>query len=324
MSGRRQTLRFERVRSFGRIMSDTRGFIRDNFVVFFKTMLFMVGPIVLLTCTLESFYQINLFKGDDINEGFNRLGSYIAINSIISQARWAINGLVTVVVVSHFIRVYREKGEGKFDISDVGRSVRKDFFGTLLAFIVMLLAVTIVALVIGYTMYGLAEISVGGFILIMLAGSVAYLLIRFPFWYYVFSVFFARTSGPKNINVFSGMGLAAKVFSGNWWITWVTFFCMWLILYLLGMAISLPAKMAGYILELFSIDLSQDSPDFRLLQTVLTSVGEFARTIVNSVFCISVALQFFSLKEKEDGEGTKELIEEIGTKNDDDGIELTY
>lgn len=324
MSGRRQTLRFERVRSFGRIMSDTRGFIRDNFVVFFKTMLFMVGPIVLLTCTLESFYQINLSNGDDISESFNRLGSYIAINSILSQTRWAINGLVTVVVVSHFIRVYREKGEGKFDISDVGRSIRKDFFGTLFAFIMMLLIVTVVALIIGYTMYGLAEVSVGGFVMIMLAGSVAYLLIRFPFWYFVFSVFFARTSGPKNRNVFSGMGLAGKVFSGNWWMTWVIFFCMWLILYLLGFAISLPAKMAGYILQLFSIDLSADSPDYRLLQTVLTSVGEFARTIVNSVFCISVALQFFSLKEKEDGEGTNELIEEIGTKNDDDGIELTY
>lgn len=324
MSGRQQTVRLERVRTFGRVLTDTRNMVRDNFAVFFKTILFMAGPFVLLTCALESFYSINIFSRNTFESGGNRMGSYLMMNHILWQLRWAINGFVIAVIVSHFIKVYREKGQGKFDFNDVGRSIRKDFAGIFLAVLVLFGGVVLLAIVIGYLMYGLSEVSVGGAIAFFFAGWLAYILIRYPFWYFVFSVLVARTTREKPMNVISAMGLAGKAMSGNWWMTWVIFFVMWIILWLLGFAISLPAELAGNILKLFSITDFEATDDYKLLITVLTSIGEFAKTIVSSVFCVSVALQFYSLKEKLDGEGTKKLVDTIGTNNDDDGIELTY
>jgi hypothetical protein len=323
MSEAQAPLRFERVRSFGRIFGDTRKFIRENFSVFFRTILFLVGPVALLTCSLNIFFQVNLAGPDEMLQ-FNRMGSYLALNAIYTQLRWAINGLVTAIVISHFVKVYREKGQGKFEVGDVTRSIFKDFFGNLLSFVVVFFSIALISTVLGYIIYGLANVSVGAATLMIFAGLLAYFLIRFPFWYFVFSIFIARTSETKNLNVFNAMGKAGSVFSGSWWNTWVIFFCMWLILTLIGLAISMPATIIDWIAKLMSIRLDENSADMKLLTTILLSLGEFAKTIINSVMCVTVALHFYGLKERQDGEGTKEIVETIGSRTDDDEADYTW
>jgi hypothetical protein len=324
MNRRPAQLRFDQVRTFGRIMADTRTLVRNNFVVFFKTMLFIVGPFVLLTCTLETFYQIEQAENIDSYGGGGGMGSYIASNYVFMQFRWVINGMITALVVSHFVKVYKEKGDDRFDVNDVGRSLIKDFFGSMLAIIVMFAIVAAISALIGYIIYGMTETSLGFAGLMIFAGFVGYILLRFPFWYFVFSTFVARQSEAKPVNIFTGIGISGRVFSGNYWKTWVIFFVMWIILALIGMFISLPAQLLGSMLKLMSLNPMQMESDYKLLQAILMSIGEFAKTMVNSVFCISVALHFFSLKEQLDGEGTKKLVDSIGSKQDDDGIELTY
>jgi hypothetical protein len=324
MTGRRQALRFERVRNFGRIMSDTRHFVRENFVVFFKTILLLGGPFILLTCALQTYYQVNLVSPTDDFPAANKIGSYLALTKIYHEARWALNGFVIAIIVSHFIRVYKEKGPGHFDTNDVTRSVAKDIFGNLLAFVILFFAVTLVSFVLGYIMYGLANISLGAAIGLLFAAGLGYFLLRFPFWYFVYSVFFARTSGPKPVNVFTALGTAGRVFSGNWWTTWVICFIMWLILYLLGIAVSFPVEISKMLAQLFSYNIDENSTDWKTVQTVLGTLSEFAKTIINSVFCVTIGLHFYSLKEKADGEGTKKIVDSIGMKNEDEGIEYTY
>jgi hypothetical protein len=322
MNRSQEQLRFDRVRTFGRVMADTRSFVRDNFSAFFKTILFVVGPFILLTCTLESFYKI---QNETTFFGDGAFAEYLAGTFIIHQLRWVINGIITAMAVSHFIKVYREKGSERFDANDVGASIGRDILGNLLALIMMLIIVVLLSTLIGYIIYGLAEVNAGLAALLIGVGFVVYFLVRFPVWYFIFSVFMARTTEKKTINVFAAIGEAAKVFSGAYWKTWVIFFVMWLILYLIGTLISLPAEVLSSVLTMLTIDSFLESSDeYKMLQAILLSVGEFAKTIVNSVFCISVALHFYSLKEQTDGQGTKELVDTIGTKTDDDGVELTY
>lgn len=323
MSEAQAPLRFERVRSFGRVFGETRRFIRENFSVFFRTILFLVGPVALLTCSLNVFFQVNLL-GPNETPQFNRMGSYLALSTIYTQLRWGINGFITAIVVGHFVKVYREKGQGKFEVNDVTRSIFKDFFGNLLAFIVIFFSVALISTVLGYIIYGMANVSIGAAVLMIFAGWTAYILVRFPFWYFVFSIFIARTSEKKNLNVFAATGKAASLFSGSWWSTWVIFFCMWLILYIVGTAISMPASIIAMIAQMSSIQLDENSADMKLLTTVLLSLGEFAKTIINSVMCVTVALHFYSLKEKRDGEGTKKIVETIGTKTDDDEADYDW
>jgi hypothetical protein len=62
----------------------------------------------------------------------------------------------------------------------------------------------------------------------------------------------------------------------------------------------------------------------KLITNVLLSLGEFAKTIINSIFCVTVALHFYGLKEKLDGEGTKQYVGLIGSKTDDDEADYTW
>ncbi|CAN5848886.1 hypothetical protein BH11BAC7_BH11BAC7_18760 [soil metagenome] len=323
MSEAQAPLRFERVRSFGRIFGETRKFIRENFSVFFRTILFLAGPIALLTCSINIFFQVNLL-GPEASPGLNRMGSYLALSTIYSQVRWGINGLITAIVVSHFVKVYREKGQGKFDVNDVTRSIFKDFFGNVLSLVVMFFSIALISAVLGYIIYGLASTSISAAVLLIFAGWLAYVLVRFPFWYFVFSVFIARTSEKKNLGIFAAVGRAGSIFSGNWWSTWVIFFCIWLILYIVGTAISMPATIIAMIAQLTSYTVDENSANMKLLTTVLLSLGEFAKTIINSIMCVTVALHFYSLKEKRDGEGTKKIVEIIGSKTDDDEADYTW
>jgi hypothetical protein len=272
---------------------------------------------------LQIFYAVN-YNTEDGGPDISRLGTYIAENQIYSQMRWAINGFITAIVVSHFVKVYREKGNGKFEVSDVSKSILRDFVGNTLAFIILFFAVALVSVILFYVIYSLAQISITAAILIFFSLGLAYFLLRFPFWYFVFSVFVARTSSVKNLNVFAAMGLAGRVFSGKYWLTWVIMFCMWMLLYIVGTCIAMPASILAGVAQLSSLTISEKSVDYRLIESILLSLAEFGKTIVNSIFCLSVALHFYGLKERVDGEGTKQVVEMIGTKNEDEGIELTY
>lgn len=323
MNQKELPLKFEQIRTFGKVFADTRKLIRENFTVFFKTMLFLVGPIALFTCTIHTFYQVNII-GDD-GADWSHIGSYVAASTIYTQLRWLINGLVTAVVVSHFIKVYREKGPGKFDVNDVTRSLFSDFGGSLLTALLMLIFVSVLSIALAGLIYGVATLSPAAGIFLLVVGYLGYFLVRFPFWYFVYGVFHARFAEPGNKNPFNAMQLHARGLSGNWWFTWMVFFCMWIMLMALGYIISLPAEVLGMASGIYDFDpMSNKDIDWKLVESILTSLGEFARTMIYTVFSAAIALHFYGLKEKKDGKGTMEMLEQIGNTKDDDHIELTY
>lgn len=323
MNQKELPLKFEQIRTFGKVFSDTRKLIRENFAIFFKTMLFLVGPVVLLTCTVHTFYETNIIGNDDFD--WDRIGSYMASGVIYTQLRWLINGLVTSMVVSHFVKVYKEKGPGKFDVNDITRSLLRDFGGSILTFLLIFAIVAVCSIVLAAFLFGVTNLSFGAGVFFILVCYLGYFLVRFPFWYFMYSVFFARHADPKNRNPFVALRFSASVLGGSWWLTWIIFFCMWALLAVLGGVISLPAEILAMVAQLSTFDPTQNSDiDWKLVQSVLTSLGEFAKTLINSVFCAAIALHFYSLKEKKDGKGTMEMLAQIGVKNDDDHIELTY
>jgi hypothetical protein len=323
MNQKELPLKFEQIRTFGKVFADTRTLIRENFIVFFKCILFLVGPIALFTCTMHQFYKVNII-GDD-GADWSHIGSYVAASTIYTQLRWVINGLVTAIVVSHFIKVYREYGPGKFEVHDVTKSIAKDFGGSIITAIVVLIGVTVISIVVAGLIFGVAQLSPAGGVMLIALGFVGYVLVRFPFWYFVYSIFHARLSSEKKLNPFNGIALAAKMFSGNWWFTWVVFACMWAMLMGLGYLVSLPAELFGDFVSLYDYDLyHNENIDWKLVESILTSLAEFARTLIYSVSCAAVALHFYSLKERKDGQGTMEMLEQIGKNKDEDHIELTY
>lgn len=323
MNQKELPLKFEQIRTFGQVFSDTRKLIRENFSVFFRTMLFLVGPFALLTCTLQTFYEVKIIGAH--SHSWYDLDSYGDASTIYKQLRWILNGLLTAVVVSHFMKVYREKGPGKFDVNDVTKSIFRDFGGSFVTALLVLIAVVIVAAVLLGLLYGVGQLSPGAGVLFVVLASIGYVLLRFPMWYFAYGLFHARFAEPGRKNPFSALQLAGRVFAGNWWSTWAIFFVLWLLLSVIGYVISLPENILSMMSNVWHFDPTKNTDiDWKLVESILTSIGEFARTLIYSVFSAAIALHFYSLKEKNDGMGTTELLEQIGTNKEDDNIELTY
>ena len=83
---------------------------------------------------------------------------------------------------------------------------------------------------------------------------------------------------------------------------WVLMFVMWLIVQLIGSAVSMPAQIIGMIAQMASYNIDEQSTDWKMIETVLMSLGEVMKTIIGSVAMITMALQFYNLKEKNDGQ----------------------
>lgn len=323
MAQKELPLKFEQVRSFGKVFADTRKLIRENFAVFFKTMLFLVGPIALFTCTIHTFYEVNII-GDNGAE-WSELGSYTAAPTIYKELRWLINGLVTAVVVSHFMKVYREKGPGKFEVNDITKSILKDFGGSALTAFLMLIFVSVLSIALMGIIYGVAQLSPAAGIFLIVVGYIGYILMRFPFWYMTYGVFHARFAEPGRKNPFSALQLVIKTTGGNWWFTWAVFFCMWVLLMGMGYLVTVVGEYLPMISDIVDYDIRNNSDiDWKLVDSILQSIAEFARTMIFTVFSATIALHFYGLKERKDGAGTMEMLEQIGKTTDDDHIELTY
>src|ERR1044072_2603940 len=194
MAQKELPLKFDQIRTFGQVFADTRKLIRENFSVFFRAMLFLVGPVALFTCTIHTFYEVNII-GDDGGE-WSQIGSYTAASTIYTQLRWFINGLVTAVVVSHFIKGYREKGPGKFDVNDITASLFRDFGGSFLTAMMMLVFVSILSIAVAGLIFGIARLSPAAGIFLIVLGYLGYFVLRFPLWYLVDSVFDVRFAVP--------------------------------------------------------------------------------------------------------------------------------
>jgi hypothetical protein len=78
------------------------------------------------------------------------------------------------------------------------------------------------------------------------------------------------------------------------------------------------------ILDLFLFKKEFDTVTTKMIDTIFTTVGEFARTLVNSVFCIAVGIHFYSLKEHLFGDTITEQLNQIGHTKPDDNVEYMY
>lgn len=330
MSSNRGAFRLERVRSFGAVFNDTKRILRENLSAFLGVLVLIIGPVVLTTTTLNVYYINYLFDGKEFYE-FENFGSYIGFRSLLSQSTSLFNGLFAALVISHFLKVCREKGSGRFSVSDVSYSLRKDAGTAIIQFVLLLVLCAALGICITAILIWMASESSGGVAgLIIFFGAVGYMLLRYPFWHIVFSIFMARgstTGAPGNTQRpgwFESFSLATTVMSGQWWRTWAVMFCMWALLMAVGYLITITSSFGSQILDMFGLQTSFDEVTQTLINTIFQIVSDFARTLVNCVFCVAVGLHYYSLKEFKFGYTITEQLNKIGNNSTDEDVELSY
>ncbi|WP_179352006.1 hypothetical protein [Winogradskyella vidalii] len=286
-------IEFRKERDFSSILSDTFGFIRNEFKPFIKTIFNIAGPAIIIFMTTLAAY--NYVSGDMFN--FSTFGQpdYSSSN-IILVAVTAICYLIAAIVAYIFsvsaalfyIKDYVEH-KGVVDPIAVKNNVHQSFwsfFGlSFLKGITIIIATMLCVLPVLYAMVPMAIV----------------------FSIYVFQ--------PK-MSTSDAFSQSFKLVNIDFWTAFGAFIVFGIIYYILGMVFSVPTVIYTLIStgifsgEVDPVQIGAFSQDPILI--FLNVLNTFFQFLLNLILVVAGAMIYFHLHEKTHYTGTYDRINEIG------------
>ncbi len=290
-------IEFRKQRDFSAILTDTFGFIRNEFKPLIKTILNIAGPAVLIfifTLAAYNYVAGDIFDFSNFNKpAFNSENLGVVIIALIAYVLSAIAAYILFVsTVLFYVKSYVD-GNGKIDELEIKSNVYKSFWSF-------------------FGMSFLKGVTLGfAFVLCFL--PVLYVMIPMAIVFSIY-VFEARTSSSEAFS--KSFTLANKDF----WTAFGAFLVLGIIYYALGLVFSIPTILYSIIGsgvfsgEIDPADLSSFSADpVVILLNVLNTVFQF---LLNLILVIGGAIIYFHLNEKTNFTGTYNRINEIGKLED--------
>ncbi|MFK7834519.1 MAG: hypothetical protein AB8B52_14700 [Winogradskyella sp.] len=290
-------IEFRKQRDFSSILSDTFGFIRNEFKPFIKTIFNVAGPaIVIFMLSLAAY---NYVIGDISNftsfgnSSFGTSNILVIIVAVVVYLISAITAyILTVSTALFYIKSYVDN-KGVVDESEVKANVYKAF----------------------WSFFGLS------FLKGITVGFAAALCI-FPVFYamvpmaIVFSIFVFE---PKR-SWSDAYSQSFTMVNIDFWTAFGSFFVLGIIYYLLGLVFSIPTVIYTLIStgifsgEIDPSNLSSFSADPVII--VLNVLNTFFQFVLNLILVVGGAVIYFHLHEKTNFTGTYDRINEIGKIED--------
>jgi hypothetical protein len=275
-------------RDFGEIISDTFAFIRQNFKPLLKYFFIFCGFFILVTASMTILLQIkainivNNYNPDNFGEnGFTRVFSlvwaYLLLGLFFVLQTVAVN-----VTVLSFITLYKQK-KNTIPTSE-------EMWGYIKYFYLRILGSSIVL----YLLIGL------GTVFCFLPGI--YLLVVFALVPPIMIM--------ENTSFGYAFNKSFRLIKDNWWVTFGVIVVIWIVLYVLNLAISIPSMIlgAGNVFLHFTKNSSALSLPVAIITTLISSISYFFHILM----IVAVSLCYFNLAETKEGTGLMERINQFG------------
>jgi hypothetical protein len=282
-------IEFKKQRELGEILSDTFGFVRNEFKPFFGTLLKIVGPYLLAMLLSMGFYMYTI--GDVFNFSTVNYGdSFSPIIMLLAVGAFLLSSLATYVLtqgtVLHYIKSYIEHS-GVTDYEEIKKGVYRSFWPLIGLGILVGLSVVI------------------GAVFCLVPGI--YLAVPL-------SVSFAILVFLKK-DTMESYQYSFTLIKDNWWITFATLLVVYIIIAIASFAFNLPASIYTWMkMGVFSGEMDMENMDIfsdpiYLFLNILSSLVKY---LMNIIFLVTTSLIFFNLNEKKNFTGTYERIENLG------------
>jgi hypothetical protein len=295
-------------RDFGETFNISIKFLRQNFKLYFLSILLLAGPFVLLNCFTSAYYQsVMLDKAALVRAGrLYNVTSY-GWEYFLTLFTQFIALLAVMCVNYSFMIVYEEKGLGNFVVKDVAKKINDHFIKIGSGFIVFFFLIIVFAVAIG-TIIGIFGESLP-FLAIFFAFLliIAILLVGPNFLWQLSTSFLVILC--ENEIAFSAFGRTRYVMRDNYWWTWLIVVCSSLMIFIFSLFFTIPSIAYSWIKMLSnSTEVEETSMVYMLVIIVCT----FCATTIYAVLYLICGFHYFSLAEKKDGKGLMERINEIG------------
>lgn len=284
----KELIQFKKQRDLGEILGDTFKFIRLNWKLLFGLILKITGPALLVLLGTYILYARSLFGTMDFVDGlatWNSMGSSAVFSIVLMIVAALVYYALLNGVIMHFIKSYINNN-GVVDEEAVKLGVKEDFWN--------LMGISFwVGLIVGF---GLALCFLPGIYLGVVL-STAYAVLIF-----------------EKRDVLDTVNYCFKLIKNEWWITFATFFVMFLLYYMIMMVFQIPQYIYVFARG-FSMGQEISADPAAMVDWVyltLTSIAMIFQYLLYSIIVLCTAFVYFNLNEKKNFTGTMEAIDSLG------------
>jgi len=275
---------FKQQRELGDIISDTFKFIRENYKSYFKSVIKIAWPAFLLLIAAVGYYSYTTV-GNSLM--FNQDGGFF-IGFGLLMLGLLLYFAVMNVAAFNFIKAY-VNNNGIAPHEDVMQGVKKDLgkmFG--------LGAITWILIFIGLIIF----ILPGIYLSVPLSIAAAVLVF-------------------KNESIGGSISEGFHLVKSNWWMSFISLFLIWLIVYIISLIFQLPVLIYTFIkmftvMEENSASSTNVAEMFDGVYLTLSIIASAIQYLLYAITPIGVAFVYYSLNEQKYFTGAYESIENLG------------
>lgn len=317
-------IEFRKVRDFGDVINVTFAFLRQNYALLGKSLLFIAGPAALLAGlgSLSWFDEASFVMVPGQTPDDEILAEMFGFSYFLLLLASLLTGVLAVTVVNVYIVLYQEKGFGNFDVDHVWALV-KERFGSMLgvsvfAFFLYFGSIFIMILPTSLLMLGgsAAGLAVGAVVLMF--SMIAWMVLFFYFLAVIAMLFPIRMFESQGI--FDTLRRSRYLIKGNYGNTFAVLMVSVILMTILGLMFSIPSYIMTFLGGFHAGDGS-GIVWWKYLLAVGSVIGAVGTSILYAIPTTATSFQYYCLVEKKESTGLMQRIQDLDDaqeKKDDD------
>ncbi|WP_299154846.1 hypothetical protein [uncultured Christiangramia sp.] len=276
---------FKQQRELGEILSDTFKFIRENYKTGLRLFFKLVGPSFILLVAAITFYTYTTLGSSLFTNGNLDASNVIIALALLMIAYLAYFTSMTGTM-NHMILSYINN-DGQIKDEEVKNGLKQDFGKILLLSILT------------------GIITFAAFMFFVIPGIYVFVPLSL-----VTAILVFRRNG-----VTDSISESFQLVKDNWWMTFATLLCIYLLIYVIGLIFQLPALIYIFI-RAFTVASESSAAEpqdmFGTGYVIINAISSAIQYIIYSMTVVGVAFVYFHLNEKKNFTGTYETIQNLG------------
>ncbi len=327
-SGKEDVVYLQEERGFSEAYGAFFKIARQNFGHIGQSLLFMVGPFVLIYAIIGALY------GDRLDDILSKIFVYsfsyghriwammyeVAYLFVLFKLSYLVSQAFLVIVSAEYLALYEQKGTGRVSAREVGQAIWKDgkrLLGT--GAVIFLLYLVGAAVVVGIFLLFIQG-GPGMSVIAVVLYYIAALLLYFPLSYLMASVFNVCVREKKS--GFAALARAWKLLRGSYWWTWLIFVLAMLVLLVAGQVFMVPNYVVEFLSDLTESETAGFNWEIPIMITAL--LGLFFQSLFSGFYFLLCGVHYYGLAEKKDRKGLANRISQIGKGQSYRDVEEEY
>ena len=298
-----QKIEFQKYRDFGQVINGTFEFIRHNFLPLLKSIIFIVGPFILLSGIFSGLYQEDIFSFNSTTTSLSNFG----IVSLLYLIALFLSMITMVSVVYSYVLIYLERtDESPIQIDEVWLGVKSNILKVVGITFLIGIIIGVISLTFFLPLFFIFNVQSNPLAMIPII-----FLVMIPIIYFSNKLTLTYfVSLYENIGAVDSMKRSNFLIKNKWWFTFGLVIVLSFIQGFMGFLFQIPQYIAMITVMFNSMDGTGVDGVTEII-IIITSIIAAFNFVFYAISLIAIAFHYFSLVEQKEAKGLIEKIESI-------------